>query len=206
MILAMIEPVFAQVRQGQGGQQGGGDAAGAIFSCVCYGLIFAIALVVHILFLMTMSKTLAACSQRNRTMEPGQVWLNLIPLFGIVWMFITVIRMSETLKNEYEARGMRSDDPEFGKMTGLLWLIFNFIPCVNIVAIVFFIMYWVKMAGYKNELLGSKGSAADYDDDFDRPRRPRDDDDDRPRRPRGGDEDRHDDDDDRPRRPRRDDD
>jgi hypothetical protein len=194
MLLLQLGLLFGQInRQPQAGNPG--DAAGALgFMCVCYGLIFAVGLLIQILFLLNLSKTLAACSQRNRSMEPGMVWLCLIPLFGYIWFYFVVLRLSESLQKEYRSRGMSSDDPEFGKMTGLIWLITAIIPFVNIVSIVFFIIYWVKTAKFKNELL-SGGRRGGYDDDAD---------DDRPRRRRDEDDD---DGDDRPRRrPRRDDD
>lgn len=190
MFLLQLGLMFAQVnRQQQGG--GGGDAAGALGMCMCYGVLIVIGLVIHGLFLFTLSKTLALCSPRNRTMEPGSVWLNLIPLFNLVWMFITIIKLSESLQNEYESRGLRSDDPDFGKMTGILYMVFNFI--CGLVALVFFILYWVKIAGYK-KTLETRGRGGDFDD--------RDDYDDRPRRrPRRDDEeDDRRDDDERPRR------
>jgi hypothetical protein len=194
MLLELFGPVFAQVRQGGQGGQGGGDPAGMLGACVCYSVALVVGLVIQILFLMTLSKCLAQCAPRNRTMEPGSVWLNLIPLFNLVWMFITIIKISESLANEYRSRGLHSDDPEFAKMTGILYMVFSFF--CGIVALIFFIMYWAKMAGYKNELMSSRGSSGGYDDDYD----------DRPRRRRDEDDDRHDDDEDRPRRPRRDDD
>ncbi len=127
-------------------------------------------------------------------MEPGQVWLNLIPLFWVVWMFITIIRISESLKNEYQDRRLRADDPEFGKMTGILAMVLSLVGCAPI-GLIFFIMYWVKISKFKNELINSKkrGSSSDFDDEEeDRPRqgggrRDAEDDDeeeDRPRRRR----------------------
>jgi hypothetical protein len=32
-------------------------------------------------------------------MEPGMVWLNLIPVLSLVWQFITVIRVAESLES-----------------------------------------------------------------------------------------------------------
>jgi hypothetical protein len=137
---------------------------------ICYGVLIVISIIIHILFLLNLSRCLAECSPRNRTMEPGMVWLNLIPLFGIVWMFITIIRISESLTNEYRERRMRSDDSEFGKMTGILYMVFSLIGC-SPVGLVFFIMYWVKTARYKNELMSNRGRWGADDDDDDRPRR-----------------------------------
>ena len=186
MMMLQLGTLFAQAK----GQQDDG-AAGAmagLFLCIYFVLIVAL-VVIQILFLLSMSKCLAQCSRRNRTMEPGQVWLNLIPFFNIVWMFITIIRISESLKNEYRSRGLRADDPEFGKMMGITYMVLSLISCFPI-NMIFQIIYWMKIAGFKNQLMSNKGGGG-IDDDDDRPRRGgrRDDnfddeDDDRPRRRR----------------------
>jgi hypothetical protein len=203
MMLLQLGPLLGQVRrQPQPAGPGAGEMAGML---LCYGVVIVVAIIINIFFLLTLSRCLGQCKPRNRTMEPGAVWLNLIPLFGLVWMFITIIRISESLQNEYRYRGMRADDPEFAKMTGILYMVFSFF--CGPVALVFFIMYWAKIAGFKNALMSSRGRRRDdIDDDYDdRPRRGRrdddfDDDDDRPPRDRRRRDDDYDDDDDRPRR------
>jgi len=190
MMLLQAGPIFGQVRQQQPQGPDPGTMAG-IF--ICYGVVIVVSIIINILFLLNISKCLAQCSPRNRTMEPGQVWLNFIPFFGVVWIFITFIRVSESLQNEYRERRMRSDDPDFGKMTGILYMVLS-IVCGPI-GLIFFIMYWMKISKYKNELISNKrrgGSSAYGDDEEDRPRRggrrrdveDDDDEDDRPRRRR----------------------
>jgi hypothetical protein len=159
--------------------QGGGGAAGAGMSLLCCGLEFvliAALVLVQILFLLNLSRCLDQCSRRNRTMEPGMVWLNLIPLFNIVWIFITVIRLSESLQNEYRSRGLHSDDPEFGKMMGILYGAFSVVGCFP-VNLIFWIIYWMKISAYKNQLMTS-GRGGPEDDFDDSPRRGRRDEDD----------------------------
>ena len=119
MLLALIGPVFAQAVKGEWGPD-----AGAFRRPLCVAaevLIFAVAIGVQIMFLLNLSKTLALCRPRNRTMEPGMVWLNLVPFLNIVWIFITVIRISESLTKEYRSRGLHSDDPDFAKTMGILY-------------------------------------------------------------------------------------
>ena len=71
---------------------------------------------------------------------------------------------------------------------GILYGVCNL--CCPGVNLIFFIMYWMKIANYKNQLMSSPGGGGDDDDYDDRPRRPRrdEDEDDRPRRPRRDDE------------------
>lgn len=194
-------PLFAQVNR----QQPGGpppDPGGMLAVCGCYLVVFAVLLVVQVLFLRSVSRCLQQVRPRNREMEPGQVWLNLIPLFGAVWIILTVIRVSDSLRKEYDDRGLRGDG-DYGKTTGLVYTI-GMLVC-GLVGLVGWVMYWSKIAGYTRELETDPGYGDDYEDD--RPRRRssrRDDeydDDDRPRnRRRDDDEYEEDDGDDRPRR------
>ncbi len=186
--------LFAQ--QGRGG---GADAAAGMFAglLIFYAIAIAIGLFIQIMFLLSMSRCLKQISRRNRQMEPGQVWLCLIPIFGFIWTIIMILRVADSLKDEYYDRGLRGDG-DFGKTLGIVYIVSAFV--CGIVAIICFIMYWVKIAGYTKALMES----TDDDEDEDRPRRRRrdedDDEDDRPRR-RGADADEGEDDD-RPRRRR----
>lgn len=175
MLLQIVGPVIAQAGKFGGPNQGqqAPDAAGLMGMCFCYGFALLVGLIVQIFFLLSLSRCLAECAPRNRTMEPGQVWLNLIPFFNLVWLILTILRLSESLQNEFRSRRLRSDDPDFGKMTGILFYVFNFV--CGLVSLVFFIMYWAKIAGYTRQLREDRGGGGrdrdDYDDD--RPQRPR---------------------------------
>jgi len=188
--------VFAQMAGNGGGGPGVPDEA-IVGIILVVGLIFlVIALAIAILYLRTLSKCLERCSPGNRTMEPGQVWLNLIPCFNLVWQFVTVIRISESLKNEFRSRGSRVTATEdYGRTLGLTYLIMNLLTAIpylgmisGLVGLVCFIMYWVKIAGYSKEL----ETGPSFRDDYDSAGSPQDDYDDR------RDDDRRDDGDDKP--------
>jgi hypothetical protein len=148
-------------------------------------LLYVVLIIAQILFLLALSKCFKEISPRNRTMEPGQVWLNLIPLFGTVWIFLTVLKLSESLENEFRYRG-RPQEGDYGKTLGLVFLISGFIcGCVTPVV---WIMYWIKVAGFTKLLQSTRGKPRkrrveeDEDEEEERPRpkkrRPRDDDED----------------------------
>lgn len=181
--------LFAQ--QNKFGQQpppaGGGDAAAAAAFFIAYmvaiGLFAIVMLVIQILLLLSLSKSLAAVSPRNRKMEPGMVWLNFIPFFNYVWWILTVLRVSESLELEYDSRGLRGDG-DYGKMLGIIFFVSMFIcGCVTPILM---IIYMIKINKYTKALTEGGGSrdrsrARDEDEeDDDRPRRrrPRDDDED----------------------------
>jgi hypothetical protein len=216
MMLLQIGVLF-----GQRGVRKAPDPGTFIGVLITSGLIVLISIIVVLLFYQSLSRCLGQCAARNRTMKPWQVWLNLIPLFGVIWMFITILRISESLKNEFRARRLRSKDPEFAKMTGILFMVSSFI--CGPISLIFWIMYWVKIVGFKNELKkttggddddnerprgGRKKRVADEVDDDERPRSGRRkrvaDDDDDDERPRSGRKKRVEDEDDDDARPRRD--
>src|SRR6476619_6032311 len=55
-----------------------------------------------IFFLITLQNTLKIIEPQNRKMQPGYVWLVLIPFFGIVWSFIMVKAIAESCKAQLE--------------------------------------------------------------------------------------------------------
>jgi hypothetical protein len=181
----MILQMFGQVNQpGGGGGGGGAELGGLMCFCVGYAIALAAAVLVAIFFLLTLSRALRECSPRNRTMEPGQVWLNLIPLFSVVWMILTILRISESLANEFRSRRLPTDDPDFGKTMGIMYYVTSLVcPGVNVI---FWIIYWMKIANYTKQLREDRGGGRGdrVDDDYD----------DRPRRRRDRDDDGHDDD------------
>jgi hypothetical protein len=118
-----------------------------------------IAYIPFIFFLNTLQNTLKAVSPHNRRMSPGQVWLSLIPFFNIVWNFIVVIRVADSLADEFFERGMHSEEARPGYGVGLAYCILGIcglIPFLGTLAslagFVCWIVYWVKIAGYKNKL------------------------------------------------------
>jgi hypothetical protein len=125
-----------------------------------------IVFVLHILFLLTLSKTLSRCRPRNRTMEPGQVWLNLIPFFNIVWQFITVTRLAESLKHEFRYRGWSTRDNDFGQSLGIVACVLILLgSCFSLAGLICGIVYWTKIAEFNNQLATKESDY--YEDDED---------------------------------------
>jgi hypothetical protein len=135
------------------------DYAPFIFTGWAIGF-WVIWLVVLILYLITLFNVLNAVSPANRKLEPGLVFLLLIPLFNLVWNFIVVIKLRDSLQAEYAARDLQGDGFAYG--VGLAMCILTLcgiIPILGalaaIAAFVCWIIYWVKMAGYRKTLANS---------------------------------------------------
>jgi hypothetical protein len=65
-------------------------------------ILLLVFVVIAVLFLLTQQNTLKAVKPENRLMQPGLVWLQLIPLFGQIWQFWVVIRIAGSIRKEIE--------------------------------------------------------------------------------------------------------
>jgi hypothetical protein len=117
-----------------------------------------VGLVIAILFLLNLQNLLKTISAQNRKMDPSMVWLALIPVFQIVWMFIVVSKISESIQAEYSMRGLAVESkPTYS--IGLAMCILNvccIIPFVNFLAgialLICIILYWIKTSEFKNAI------------------------------------------------------
>jgi hypothetical protein len=123
-----------------------------------------IGLIPTIFFLLTLQNTLREVRPENRKMDPGMVWLILIPLFGIVWQFIVVNNIGDSLRDEFKSRGIEPGEERPGTGIGLAYCILaccGIIPFLGILAsiasLVCWIIYWVKISDFKNMLVSSGG-------------------------------------------------
>lgn len=118
-----------------------------------------IGLLPMIFFLLTLQNTLKAVSPERRRMPPGQVWLVFIPLFGIVWIFIIVNRIADSLADEFISRNMQVAEARPGYGIGMAYCVLSVCSVIpflgafaSLAALVCWIIYWVKIAGYKKQL------------------------------------------------------
>ncbi|QEL21040.1 hypothetical protein PX52LOC_08169 [Limnoglobus roseus] len=150
---------------------------GASYFFMMLLVIIGVVLAIQILFLLNLSRCLQQISPRNRDIEPGSVWLWLVPFVNLVWMFIVVNRVSSSLKNEYRDRGWRVRS-DFGSSVGLTYcgcVLASIIPVVGaifgLIALVCFCIYYRQIAGYKTELVENSGPEGDDRRDEGRSRR-----------------------------------
>lgn len=149
---------------------------GILIAFVC--VILAIALVIAIFYLLTLQKALSRVSPHNRKMEPGMVWLSLIPCVNIVWQFFIAIQVPDSLKAEFQERG-RDDGSDYGKSIALTNCILAIVGAVisnglsvskelatvgtavsgisGLIQLILFIVFWVKIANYSAMLAADPG-------------------------------------------------
>ena len=123
------------------------------------GCLFLFVLAIGIAYIAYLSGVLRKCSPQSRTMQPGMVWLLLIPLFNLVWNFLVVNALADTLANEFRLRAIPTADPKPGKSIGIAMAVctaFAIIPILNLIAFIpqfiLWIVYWVKIAGFSQQL------------------------------------------------------
>jgi len=146
---------------------------GIIGLCVILGF-----LVTYIFFLVTQQNTLRSIKAHNQKMPPGHVWLQLIPVFNIVWQFIVVNRIADSIRAEIDDRISTSflgvPEPVFVNdkkprptyNMGLAACVLSlglFIPFIEMLEIlgsyipiaflVCWIVYWTQIVQYKNKFL-----------------------------------------------------
>ncbi len=129
-------------------------AAAAIVGVVAIALLVMLAINAVVCWLA--SNALARIPAEHRKMEPGMVWLLMIPCFPLVWNFFVFQRIPESFASYFASVG-RTDVGDCGKQMGLWYAICtaaSAVPLVNYIAgpasLVLLIISLVKF----NELKG----------------------------------------------------
>jgi hypothetical protein len=134
-------------------------------------LFLALFLVPCILFLLTQQKTLNLIQPVNRSISPGEIFLQLIPLFGMVWQFFVVARIAKSIDRELAEQTFsfeRTDSVEYAtnsRPTYAIGITYCILFCASLIpfnptvkllfslaTITCWIIYWVQLAIYKSKL------------------------------------------------------
>jgi hypothetical protein len=143
-----------------------------------------------ILFFLSQQKILQVISPENREMSPGSVWLQLIPVFGLVWQFIVVTRISHSVTKELASKvgesildhsqeQIKGTDESPTYTIGIAYCILTTLgviinysaryssPNLRLIGSLFFltgmvcwITYWVRLVLTKNKLIGLSAGVA----------------------------------------------
>jgi hypothetical protein len=153
--------LFAQVRG-----RPPGPPPFVFFSIICCEFLLAAALLtVAVFHLITLYQAFSRVSPRNRTMEPAMIFLVFIPFFGFVWNFFIVMRLAESLREEFRDRGLRTSGESFGYGAGLTFAIAQCVCCFP-VGIVAQIMHIMQIRKYLQHLdQRGRRREPDYEDE-----------------------------------------
>lgn len=132
-------------------------------------LFLLIFLVTVALFFWTQHRTLNAVRPENRRMQPGLVWLQFIPLFGLGWQFYVIGKISDSIRDDLNAPSgdsVFSDDPipMHNRPTYSYGIAYAVLACLSLLplglikvlfslaGLVMLIVYWVELARYTKRL------------------------------------------------------
>lgn len=137
-------------------------------------IVFILLVIPYIFFLLTQQNTLKAIQPQNRLMQPGEVWFQLIPLFGWIWQFTVVSRIADSICNEYKSQqeisflGMgdgelQEDIKNRATYTTGYWycvlVCTTIIPFLGILtglgALVLWITYWQQLNKHRQKIMDS---------------------------------------------------
>jgi hypothetical protein len=127
-------------------------------------------LISGLVFLLTQFRTLDEIRPENQRLSPPKVWLQLIPVYGIVWQFFVISRISDSIRAELNAPVGDSIFPEESvpanvRPTFAVGIAYATCFCVGILpidmikgaasllGIIFWITYWIQLAKYKRKII-----------------------------------------------------
>ncbi|MNS14500.1 hypothetical protein D3C72_461210 [compost metagenome] len=121
--------------------------------------IIAVYLFVNILYILTLRNTFKAISEQNRTMAPNNTWLLLIPVFNLVWSFIVVNNLSESILKESKLKSFPLSEANPANGTGIAMSVLRCTTVVpllgffsGLAAVICWIIYWVQINNYKKAI------------------------------------------------------
>lgn len=126
-------------------------------------IIIGISLLPKIFFLLTLQRTFDEISPENSLLPSAQVWLALIPFFGLIWQFVIVIKMADSLQMEFKKKNIEIKELRPGYNIGLVYCILyacTIIPffgfLTGFAGFICWIIYWVNINDYRNMLVRLK--------------------------------------------------
>ena len=121
------------------------------------GIVLVVFLGLYLYFLYSLQELIKLIRPENRSIKPGQVWLLLIPLFSVVWLFVVVSNLSDSVANEYRSRGLTPLEIKPGYNIGMWMAGLGAVSLIcgsitSLASLVLWIIYWTRMNRYKQEL------------------------------------------------------
>src|SRR5947208_4204512 len=123
-------------------------------------LLFAAVVIIPAVICTFLFLTFRRIPPAYRALDPGLVWLLMIPCFAFFWNFFVFNRLSRSLQDAYRAAG-RADVGDCGAGVGLAYdicAIGAFVPILGCLAapaaLVLLVIYLVKVDGLSRQIPG----------------------------------------------------
>jgi hypothetical protein len=75
----------------------------------------------EVLYTLTLHTAMRRCAPQNRTLPPGLLWLQMVPVWGVFWWFVNAGAMGESLEKEIRSRGIAAHRPHQALGTTAGW-------------------------------------------------------------------------------------
>jgi hypothetical protein len=138
---------------------GASEAAGIAILLVIALVAFVISLAIFALVAWFISENYKAIPAQFRKMEPGKVWLMLIPFFNLYWIFPVFLGLADSFKATFDSRGVL-DVGDCGRQLALWYCIcaaVSIVPCVQYISapasLVLLILFLIKASELKKRML-----------------------------------------------------
>ena len=111
-----------------------------------------------IFYLNSIHETIKLVQEKNRKLSPWQVWLGLIPFLNLIWQYLIVANLMDSLSAEFRYRKAKYPLIKMKKIGTAYCVLFflSFIPKIGIIlglaGIVCFILFWIKVLDVKKTL------------------------------------------------------
>ncbi len=134
------------------------DEGAAVFAAVLgFALIIlAIGIAINVVICALLSSAFKRVPPPFRKLEPGLVWLLLIPCFSLIWNFFVFPRFSQSYRGYFDASG-RTDVGDCGAAVGLAYCVtcvcslVPYLGCVTgIASLILLILFLIKANDLKN--------------------------------------------------------
>lgn len=125
---------------------------------VVIGSVLVVTLAINALICWLLSGCYKRIPQQFRKMEPGMVWLLMIPCVPLVWNFFVFPRLAESYKGYFDSVG-NTEVGDCGAQMGMFYAIAvacSLVPCLNYLAgpvsLVLLIIFLVKAHELKKKI------------------------------------------------------
>lgn len=122
-------------------------------------LMLALFIVPTVFYLLTLRRALILAGREHRRLEPGLVWLMLVPLFGLAWHFVLVRRVADAVQRWAKAHGQEVGDGGWGVgLAACILCCCAVLPVLGILGsvggLVCTVLWWVKVANFNRLMQG----------------------------------------------------
>ena len=125
---------------------------------VIFGSIIAASIVLNVIWIILLVGPLKKIPPEHRAIEPGLVWLLLVPCFAMFWNFMVFQQIPQSFQRHFSSQG-RTDLGDCGEQLGLwcaITVAMTGVPCVQYIAapasLILLIIFLVKIHTLKGQI------------------------------------------------------